>query len=79
MRKNLMFVICILVMIIMVTCAMMMDRLTADHRTLLLLFAAIAGDVYMICESRVIRAQSPLVIRDESAEAAEHPPDREDK
>lgn len=79
MRKNLMFVICILVMIIMVTCAMMMDRLPADHRTLLLLFAAIAGDVYMICESRVIRAQSPLVIRGESAETAEHPPDCEDK
>lgn len=79
MRKNLMFVICILVMIIMVTCAMMMGSLTADHRTLLLLFAAIAGDVYMICESRVIRAQSPLVIRDESAENAEHPPDCEEK
>lgn len=79
MRKNLMFVICIPVMIIMVTCAMMMDNLTADHRTLLLLFAAIAGDVYMICESRVIRAQSPLAIRDESAETAEHPPDCKEK
>ena len=79
MRKNLMFVICVLIMIIMVTCAMMMDSLTADDRTLLLIFAAIAGDVYMFCESRVIRAQSPLVIRDESAETTEHPPDREDK
>jgi HAMP domain-containing protein len=58
---------------------MMMGSLTSDHRTLLLIFAALAGDVYMICESRVIRAQSPLVIRDESAEAAEHPPDGEGK
>lgn len=75
MRKNLMLLVCVWIMVIMVACTLLAEDLTADHKTLLLLFAAIAGDVYMICESRVIRAQSPLVIRDESAEAAEHPPD----
>lgn len=75
MRKNLMLLVCVWIMVIMVACALLAEGLTADHKTLLLLFAAIAGDVYMICESRVLRAQSPLVIRDESAEAAEHPPD----
>lgn len=75
MRKNGMLMICIWVIIIMVGCALMMDGLTADHRTLLLLFAAVAGDVYMVCESRVQRANAPLILRDETIPEKSKPPE----
>lgn len=75
MRKNSMLMICVWMIVIMVACALMMDGLTADHRTLLLFFAAVAGDVYMLCESRVLRAQAPLILRDETMPEKSKPPE----
>lgn len=77
MRK--MFAVALCLMFVLWICAMMWTEAPMVYRIALLICAAVTGWVYMICESRVIRAQSPLVIRDESAEAAEHPPDCEGK
>ena len=77
MRK--MFAVALCLMCILFFCAAMWNDAPMAYRIALLICAAVTGWVYMICESRVIRAQSPLVIRDESAEAAEHPPDCEGK
>lgn len=77
MRK--MFAVALCLMFILFFCAAMWNDAPVEYRIALLICAAVTGWVYMVCESRVIRAQSPLVIRDESAEAAEHPPDREGK
>ena len=77
MRK--MFAVALCLMWVLFLCAAMWAEAPMYYRVAMLICADVTGWVYMICESRVIRAQSPLVIRDESAEAAEHPPDREDK
>lgn len=73
MRK--MFAVALCLMWVLFLCAAVWDDAPMCYRFALMICTAVTGWVYMICESRVIRAQSPLVIRDESAEAAEHPPD----
>lgn len=77
MRK--MFAVALCLMWALFLCACMWEDAPMVYRLALLICAAVTGWVYMVCESRVIRAQSPLVIRDESTEAVEHPPDREEK
>lgn len=77
MRK--MFAVALCLMLVLILCAAMWEEAEMYYRVSLLICAAATGWVYTICESRVIRAQSPLVIRDESSETAEHPPDCEGK
>lgn len=77
MRK--MFAVAMCLMLVLFFCAAMWEAAPMEYRIALLICDAVTGWVYTVCASRVIRAQSPLVIRGESADAAEHPPDREDK
>jgi hypothetical protein len=74
-----MFAVALCLMLVLFFCAAMWEAAPMEYRIALLICAAVTGWVYMVCASRVIRARSPLVIRDESAEAAEHPPDCEEK
>lgn len=76
MRKwNDMFVVCVWLVLILVTCALLMQGLDELHRVALLVAAAVVGCVFMWCESRVQRANAPLILRDESVAEKTKPPE----
>lgn len=70
-----MFIVCIWLMLVMVTCALLMDGLDPIHRVALLVTAAVVGCVFMACESRVQRAHAPLILRDETMPEKSKPPE----
>lgn len=74
-----MFVVCVWMIFILVTCALLMDGITGTHRAVLLVAAATVGVVFIICESRVERARTPLILRDETAAEHSHPPESADE
>lgn len=74
-----MFIVCIWLMLVLVTCALLMDGLDAIHRVALLAAAAVVGCVFMACESRVQRAQAPLILRDETMPEKNKPPEGDPK
>lgn len=74
-----MFIVCIWLMLVLVTCALLMDALDAIHRVALLAAAAVVGCVFMACESRVQRAHAPLILRDETMPEKSKPPEGDPK
>lgn len=74
-----MFIVCIWLVLIMVTCALLMGGLEDVHRVALLLGACVIACVFMECESRVQRAQAPLILRDESVAEKTKPPEGDPK
>lgn len=76
MRKNIWYMAVGMILFLVFCVATLEDE---SRQLIAILAAALVACVYIICESRVERANAPLVIRDESAEAAEHPPDCEGK
>lgn len=70
-----MFIVCIWLMLVMVTCALLMDHLDPMQRVALLVTAAVVGCVFMACESRVQRAHAPLILRDETMIEKSKPPE----
>ena len=70
-----MFIVCIWLMFVMVTCALLMDHLDPMQRVALLVTAAVVGCVFMACESRVQRAHAPLILRDETMPEKSKPPE----
>ena len=48
-----MFIVCIWLMFVMVTCALVMDQLDPIQRVALLVTAAVVGCVFIWCESRI--------------------------
>ena len=70
-----MFIVCIWLMFVMVTCALLMDHLDPMQRVALLVTAAVVGCVFMACESRVQRAHAPLILRDETMIEKSKPPE----
>ena len=70
-----MFIVCIWLMLVMVTCALLMDHLDPMQRVALLVTAAVVGCVFMACESRVQRAHAPLILRDETVPEKSKPPE----
>lgn len=80
MRKwNDLLVICVWMVVIMFTCALLMSGLTAVQRVVLLLASCGTAWVYMICESRVQRAHAPLILRDETVPEKSKPPEDDPK
>lgn len=73
MRK--MFVVTAWLVLILVSCALLMNMLEPVHRVVLLLAASVVGDVYIVCRARVERAKAPLILRDESVHEHSHPPE----
>lgn len=74
-----MFIVCIWLMLVMVTCALLMDHLDPMQRVALLVTAAVVGCVFMACESRVQRAHAPLILRDETMPEKTKPPEGADE
>lgn len=74
-----MFIVCVWIMLIMVTCALLMNGLDPIHRVALLVTGAVVGCVFMECESRVQRAQAPLILREESVAEKTKPPEGDPK
>lgn len=70
-----MFIVCIWLMLVLVTCALLMDHLDPMQRVALLVTAAVVGCVFMACESRVQRAHAPLILRDETMPEKSKPPE----
>lgn len=70
-----MFIVCVWLMFVMVTCALLMDHLDPMQRVALLVTAAVVGCVFMACESRVQRANAPLILRDETMPEKSKPPE----
>lgn len=70
-----MFIVCIWLMLVLVTCALLMDHLDPMQRVALLMTAAVVGCVFMACESRVQRAHAPLILRDETMPEKSKPPE----
>ena len=70
-----MFIVCVWLMFVMVTCALLMDHLDPMQRVALLVTAAVVGCVFMACESRVQRANAPLILRDETMPEKNKPPE----
>lgn len=70
-----MFIVCIWLMLVLVTCALLMDHLDPMQRVALLVTAAAVGCVFMACESRVQRAHAPLILRDETMPEKTKPPE----
>lgn len=46
------------------------------HQLICILASALVGCVYMVCESRVERANAPLILRDESVAEKTKPPEQ---
>lgn len=69
------FVVCIWMLLVLVSCALLMDTLDPIHRVALLVTAAVVGCVFMACESRVQRAHAPLILRDETMPEKNKPPE----
>ena len=68
MRKNLnLLAVTVWLVVILFTCALLMNGIADWQRIVLLVCAAVTGWVYMACESRVMRAHAPLRIIDEGA------------
>lgn len=74
-----MFIVCIWLMLVLVTCALLMDHLDPMQRVALLVTAAVVGCVFMACESRVQRAHAPLILRDETVPEKTKPPEGDDE
>lgn len=72
-KRSNMLAVCAWVIVIVFTCALLMNGLAAEQRMVLLLAVCATAWVYMACESRVLRAHAPLVIREEPAK----PPEQE--
>lgn len=78
MRKNsTMFMICVWLILILYIYAILTPGMFITDRIVLLLACAAVGSVYMVCESRVLRANAPLVIREEPVEEKSKPPEGE--
>lgn len=77
MRKNAMLAVACCLMVAVLACALLMPGISAQERVLLLALLVVTGCVYMLCESRVLRAYAPLVICEEPAEQEKaKPPER---
>lgn len=70
-----MFIVCVWLILIMVTCALLMDGLNSEQRMVLLVAACVVGCVFIWCDSRVQRANAPLILRDETMIEKSKPPE----
>lgn len=70
-----MFFVCVWIVLILMTCALLMNGLESWHRVALMVTAAVVGCVFMACESRVQRANAPLILRDETMPEKSKPPE----
>lgn len=76
MRKhNDLLVVTVWMVLILVSCALLMNGIEPLHRIALLVTAAVTGWVFLACESRVQRAHAPLILRDESVPEKSKPPE----
>ena len=77
MRKyNTLIVICVWMVIILFSCALLMDELASWQRMTLLLACAVVACECMECHSRIERAHAPLILRDESVAEKTKPPEQ---
>ena len=77
MRKNdPMLMVCVWLILILLSFALLMEGMSVTDRMILLVAAAVVGCVYMECQSRVERAHAPLILRDESVAEKTKPPER---
>lgn len=80
MRKNTPMLWMAVVMIcVLLAVALFVRGMFVADRVLLMLAAAVVACVWMVCESRVMRAYAPLVIREEPVEEKNKPPETDGK
>lgn len=70
-----MFMVAVWMILILFTNAVWMPDINAWQRVALLCMAALVACVYMACQSRVERANAPLILRDETNPEKEKPPE----
>lgn len=77
MRKyNPLIVICMWMVIILFSCALLMHGLAPWQRMALLMSAAVVVCEFMECWSRIERAHAPLILRDETCPEKTKPPEK---
>lgn len=65
--------------VLLVSCAMLMNGITPDHRVALLLACAAVGCVWIWCEARIDRAAAPLNLPPEPVHRVDKPPEGADE
>ena len=70
-----MFVMAVWMVLALFACALLMDGMYVLDRIVLLGLAVVVSCVYMLCQSRVERANAPLILRDESVYEKTKPPE----
>lgn len=65
--------VAVILIVVLFLCMACMDK--EFHQLICILAAALVGCVYMVCESRVERANAPLILRDESVFEKTKPPE----
>ena len=78
-RKEIRIVLVVLILVVLLTCAFLMPGLYEVERVLLLLAAAVTVWIHNVCECLVEKAQTPLVIRDETPEEKTKPPEQREE
>lgn len=66
--------VAVILIVVLFLCMACMD--TEIHQLICILAAALVGCVYMLCQSRVERANAPLILRDESVAEKTKPPEQ---
>lgn len=64
-KNNSMLWMAVMMICVLLAFAMLMPGMFITDRMVLMLAAAVVACVWMVCESRVVRAYAPLVIREE--------------
>lgn len=78
MRKNSpMIKVAVFLIVVILLCMACMDE--EAHQLVCILASALVGCVYMLCQSRVERANAPLILRDESVAEKTKPPERKEE
>lgn len=75
MNDGMRFEIAVWMAVILIACALLLNALTGAHRMALLMTAALVVCVYIECQSRVERANAPLILRDECIPEKSKPPE----
>lgn len=73
MKNDTMLMVTVLLIVFLFLCMACMDE--EAHQMVCILAATAVGCVYLWCESRVQRANAPLILRDESVAEKTKPPE----
>lgn len=78
-RKEIRIVLVVLILVVLLTCAFLMPGLYEVERVMLLLAAAVTVWIHNACECMLQKAETPIVIRDETPEEKTKPPEQREE